>query len=101
MFYFLFNHFYVQYAIKNDNYYVEIDYIEKKDFRNIKQYKSSNSSTSYYAILKEHGKVEISRSLFFSLNTEDSVYVVIIKGLFKGTYVTVPIYPTKDYIYEK
>ena len=100
IFYFLFNHLYVQYAIKNHNYYVEIDYIEDFNFKHRQYRLSSRSYDSYYVILKEHGKVKISKSLYFSLNKDDSVYVVIIKGLFKETYATFPIYPTENYIYE-
>lgn len=100
MFYFLFNHCYIQYAIKNDNYYVAIDYIEDLNSNHRRYRMSSQSSDSYYVILKEHGKVKISRALYFSLNKDDSVYVVIIKGLFKETYATFPIYPTENYIYE-
>ena len=101
MFYFLFNYLYTQYAIKNNNYYVTIDYITKKDLNIKNRNKSSNSTKAYYAILKEHGKANISHQLYNSINIDDSVYVVIIKGLFNSKYITTPIYPTKDYIYEK
>ena len=100
MFYFLFNHLYVQYAIKNNKYCVKTDYIEECSIQSVKSRSSSNSSYSYYAILKEHGKVKISHDLYSSLNIDDSVYVVIINGLFKETYASSLIYPTENYTYE-
>ena len=77
-----------------------IDYIADLDTKYRQIRKSSSSSSSYYAILKEHGKVQVSREKYLSLNAEDSVYVVIIKGLFNQTYITNPIYPTENYIYD-
>lgn len=86
--------------MKNNNFYVAIDYIADLDTKYRQIRKSSSSSSSYYAMLKEYGKVQISKDYYLSLNTEDSVYVVIIKGLFGKTYITSPIYPTENFIYD-
>ena len=99
-FYYLFNYLYVNYAIKSNNYSVHMDYIEDFSTKETKLKRSSpTSSTLYYAHLKEHGKVKISRDYYTYLNKNDSVYVVVINGFFKNTYNTSPIYPTQNYIY--
>ena len=86
----------INYSLKNNSWYVEIDTIERT-----KSSSDGDGNTSYYVYLTEHGKVSVSSNIYHSISKGDSVYVVIVKGIFGLTYTTNQIYPTSKYIYYK
>ena len=85
----------INYSVKNNSWYVAIDTVERTDS------KTNDGKTSYYVYLSDHGKISISRNTYYNLFNSNSVYVVIVKGRFGGTYATSQIYPTNKYIYNK
>ena len=86
----------INYSVENNSWYVVTDTVERT-----KSSTDDDGDTSYYVYLSEHGKVSVGRSTYYNLFNGDSVYVVIVKGRFGGTYATSQIYPTDEYIYKK
>ena len=85
----------ISYSVENNSWYVVTDTVERT-----KSSTDDDGDTSYYVYLTEHGKVSISRNIYYDLSKGDSVYVVIAKGRFGGTYATSQIYTTDKYIYK-
>jgi len=86
----------INYSVQNNSWYVVTDTVERT-----KSSTDDDGDTSYYVYLSEHGKVSVGRRTYYDLFNCDSVYVVIVKGRFGGTYATSQIYPTDEYIYKK
>lgn len=85
----------ISYSLENNSWYVEIDTVART-----KLHTDGDGNTSYYVYLTEHGKVSISQKTYSGLSKGSSVYVVIAKGRFGGTYATSQIYSTNRYIYQ-
>ena len=86
----------ITYSLENNSWYVETDIIEKKDVH----YKKGKNDV-YYIYLKKYGKVSTDNTTYNHFLEGSSVYVVIVKGPFGGTYATDQIYPTSLYIYSE
>lgn len=84
----------INYSLKNNSWYVEKDTVARTRIS-----RDDEGDETCYVYLTNYGKVSVDRRTYYNITKGDTVYVVIAKGRFGGTYVTSQIYPANKYTY--